>query len=90
MVPIVITVTATDAVDPAPTSRIVSVSSNQPLNGTGDGDAAPDWIITGDLGLQLRAERAGNEVRIYTITIGTSDLYGNVTTNSVEVRVTNK
>lgn len=87
MVPITVTAQATDAVDPAPSIAIVSVSSNQPVNGTGDGDAAPDWEITGPLALQLRAERAGNSERIYTITIAATDLYGNVATTTVEVRV---
>src|SRR5205085_694342 len=43
MVKVNLTVTAVDLVDPNPGSRIVSVSSNQPVNGTGDGDTAPDW-----------------------------------------------
>ena len=38
----------------ATTWKIVSVSSNQPA------DSQPDWVITGDRTLQLRAERDGN------------------------------
>jgi hypothetical protein len=87
MVSIALTVEATDAVDPSPSIQIVSVSSNQPINGTGDGDTAPDWVITGPLSLQLRAERAGNNDRIYTITVSATDLYGNVSTATIEVRV---
>lgn len=38
--------------------KITSVSSNEPENGLGDGDTAPDWVIIGDLKVNLRAERA--------------------------------
>ena len=89
MVEVTVTVVASDAVDPAPVSQIVSVSSNQPIEGTGDGDAAPDWEITGPLTLNLRAERSGGQARIYTITIVTSDFGGNLTTSTVEVTVPN-
>ena len=87
MVDVVVTVTLVDAVDPAPTVQIISVTSNQPINGTGDGDVAPDWEITGPLTLQLRAERAGSAERIYTITVQTQDANGNIGTETVEVRV---
>jgi hypothetical protein len=87
MVDIAISVIATDTVDPAPTSHIISVSSNQPINGTGDGDTSPDWVITGALTLQLRAERAGGATRIYTITIATSDASGNASIGTVNVTV---
>jgi len=88
MIDVTISVTATDLVDPNPVSQIVSVSSNQPINGTGDGDLAPDWIITGPLTLQLRAERAGTlGDRIYTITVVTTDFSGNATISTVTVTV---
>lgn len=88
MIDVTVTVVATDLVDPNPMSQIVSVSSNQPVNGTGDGDLAPDWVITGPLTLQLRAERAGTGGdRIYTITVQTSDFDGNVTLSTVTVTV---
>ncbi|HEX6099062.1 MAG TPA: HYR domain-containing protein [Thermoanaerobaculia bacterium] len=87
MVPVALTVQATDAVDPTPSIHIVSVSSNQPVNGTGDGDTGPDWVITSPLTVELRAERSGNSERIYTITVAATDLYGNVSTADVTVRV---
>jgi hypothetical protein len=87
MVNATVTVIASDLVDPAPMSHIIAVSSNQPINGTGDGDTAPDWSITGPLTLQLRAERAGGAVRIYTITIATSDASGNTAYGTVNVTV---
>jgi hypothetical protein len=87
MIPVTLTVTATDAVDPTPSIYIVSVSSNQPVNGTGDGDTAPDWVITSPLTLQLRAERSHGADRVYTITVAATDLYGNVSTATIAVTV---
>jgi hypothetical protein len=87
MVDVVVTATLADAVDPAPTWRIVSVTSNQPSNGLGDGDQPIDWIITGPSTLQLRAEWAQGRTRIYTITIETMDASGNVGMASVTVKV---
>jgi HYR domain len=88
MVPVTVTAIATDLVDPNPFVRIVSVSSNQPINGTGDGDAAPDWEITGSLTLNLRAERSGNVDRVYTITVAATDASGNTSEATVQVKVT--
>jgi len=83
-----VTIIAIDAVDDAPVSKIVSIKSSQPVNGTGDGDTAPDWTITGPLSAQLRAERAGSVDRIYTITIETTDDSGNTVETEVAVKVT--
>lgn len=65
----------------------LSVSSNEPVNGTGDGDTAPDWEIVDNHKVRLRAERAGTGTgRIYTITI--TCLNGvNTDVETVEVHV---
>ena len=89
MVIVAVTVVAVDTVDPSPVSQIVSVTSNQPINGTGDGDVAPDWVITGPLTLQLRSERAQGFDRTYTITVETTDDAGNTSTATTTVMVTN-
>jgi len=87
MADVTLTVIATDLVDPAPTSHIVSVSSNQADNSNGDGNTTTDFIITGPLTLQLRAERDDNSDRVYTITIATSDSTGNTASGTVTVTV---
>lgn len=88
MVPVVVAVSVTDICDAAPGCRIVSVSSNEPENGLGDGDTAPDWEITGDLTLDLRAERSGTgSGRVYTITVQCTDASGNYATKDVTVTV---
>jgi hypothetical protein len=57
----------------------VTVISTDPITGVSDGDISPDWVITNDHLVQLRAERGnGKEARIYTITVTPVDQYGNV------------
>ena len=53
MVPVTVTVDATDLCDPNFSCEIVSVTSNEPENGIGDGNTSPDWIVTGALTLEL-------------------------------------
>jgi hypothetical protein len=66
----------------------LSVSSNEPQNGTGDGDTSPDWLIVDNHHVQLRAERSGQgNGRIYTITIKAIDGAGNQTIKTVAVVV---
>ena len=88
MVPVTVSVTATDNLDPSPVSTIVSVSSDQPIDGTGDGDLAPDWVVTGPLTANLRSERSHGNDRTYTITVSTCDFTGNCTTSTAQVKVT--
>jgi hypothetical protein len=66
----------------------LSVTSNEPINGTGDGDTSPDWQIIDAHHVRLRAERAGTgNGRIYTITITCVDTAGNRTEKTVTVAV---
>ncbi|MBA7520678.1 hypothetical protein ES705_12774 [subsurface metagenome] len=88
MVPVTISVSVSDDCDMNPSSQIISVSTNEPENGLGDGDTAPDWEITGDLTANLRAERSGNgSGRVYTITVGCTDSAGNSSDRQVTVIV---
>jgi len=74
---------------PEDTCQIISVSSSEPEDGVGDGNFTPDWEITGDLMVDLRAERSGPDTgRIYTITVQcTDDVSGTTATASTEVIV---
>jgi len=72
--------------DPSPLTTIVFVSSNEPVGS--DAVANGQAVITGDLTLNLKAERNGNgNGRIYTITVQTTDSYGNIATGTVDVTV---
>ncbi len=73
----------------ATTWKIVRVTSNEAVNARGSGNTEPDWIITGDHTLQLRAERSGTgNGRIYTISLQARDAAGNVSrTSTVTVTV---
>ncbi len=81
-------VTVTDNFDPNPTWALVSVVSNEPDDGLGDGDTPNDIVIVDSKTFQLRAERSGTGTgRVYTITYKAMDAYGNSTTKSVAVIV---
>jgi uncharacterized repeat protein (TIGR01451 family) len=71
-----------------PVTRVLSVKSNEPINGTGDGDTSPDWVVLDANQIRLRAERAGTGAgRIYTITITATDSAGYSSTRTVTVKV---
>lgn len=88
MVPVALEVEAADGGDSEPVCQIISVESNEPENGLGDGDTAPDWEITGDLSVNLRAERSGTGGgRVYDIAVMCTDACGNNSIESVSVTV---
>ncbi len=81
-------VLAMDNFDPNPLVTLVSVTSNEPDNGLGDGDTANDIVILDDYHFMLRAERSGNGTgRIYTITYQVTDICGNTATAETVVTV---
>ena len=83
-----VTVAVTDVCDSTPSCQITSVTSTEPITGGGDGDTSPDWIITGPLTLDLRAERGGSGPgRTYSITVRCTDAHGNAATKIVTVKV---
>jgi hypothetical protein len=66
----------------------LSVTSDEPVDGTGDGDAAPDWQVLDEYNVRLRAERSGNgDGRVYTVTITARDRHGNTSKQPVTVTV---
>lgn len=82
------TVTVSDNVDPNPVWKLLSVTSNEPDNGLGDGDTPDDIVIVNDTTIKLRAERSGAGTgRVYTITYQATDAHGNTTVTSVTVTV---
>jgi putative pyrroloquinoline-quinone binding quinoprotein len=88
MVPVVLAVDATDNCDSEPICQIISVASNEPVNGLEDGNTAPDWVFSGDLTVKLRAESFGTgSGRIYTITVECADSSGNSSTDTATVTV---
>jgi hypothetical protein len=77
-----------DVLDNCGATSSLSVSSNQPINGTGDGDTSPDWVITDDHHVQLRAERGNStDGRIYTITVTAADGCNTASTATTTVTV---
>ena len=88
MVPIKVTAFASDVGSGIVSCKIISVTSNEPIDGLGDGDTSPDWQITGDLTVNLRAERSGAGAgRLYTITVLCVDKAGNGSTAIVTATV---
>jgi len=56
--------------DDCPNTCALTVSSNEPINGSGDGNTSEDWQIIDANHVLLRSERAGTgNGRVYTITV---------------------
>jgi hypothetical protein len=88
LINVALSASVSDTVDAAPKIRIVNVTANEPVNGKGDGNTDPDWVITGDMTLQLRAERAGTGTdRVYTVHVESADAAGNTQPAAVTVTV---
>lgn len=76
------------ATDNCGVNCVLSVTSNEPINGQGDGDTAPDWVIVDAHHVLLRSERAGKgNGRVYTITVTCKDAANNTVVKTVTVRV---
>jgi predicted extracellular nuclease len=66
----------------------LTVTSNEPVNGTDDGNTSPDWEVVDADHVRLRAERSGiGNGRIYTVTITCTDSRGSTTSKTVMVQV---
>ena len=67
---------------------VLTVASNEPSNGAGDGNTSPDWTVIDSHHVLLRAERSGQgQGRTYTLTLTCTDAAGNVTVKKVTVLV---
>lgn len=87
MVPVVVTVEATDDSGQSPDCRLASVASSDLDNGVGDGDTVGDIVLGGPLSVQLRAEQSGNSGRTYTLRVDCLDGTGNTASASTTVSV---
>mgnify|MGYP003288695824 CR=1 FL=1 len=83
-------VSASDICDPSPAVAI-TITSDEPENGLGDGDTAPDWSVQQSgaaFDVSVRAERSGlGDGRVYTIGAVATDGSGNGATKGGTVRV---
>jgi hypothetical protein len=87
MVAVAVDAVVTDECGPA-NWKIVGVSSNEAENARGSGHTSPDWQITGDHAVLLRAERSGTGIaRVYTIAIEATDASGHSSQSTVTVTV---
>jgi hypothetical protein len=87
MVPVRVVPGVFDVCDAAPACRILSVISSEPVTGKGD-DTSPDWVVTGDLSVDLRAERSGKgNGRVYTVKVECVDDSGNASRGTGTVKV---
>jgi hypothetical protein len=92
MVPIEADVTVTDVCDPNPTFVLLSITSDEPDNGPGDGNTDGDIqdtdFGTADVMFSLRSERqGGGDGRVYTVIYRASDASGNTADDTTYVRV---
>jgi endonuclease G len=86
MIDVAVAYTATDF-SGAPVCAL-TVSSNEPVNGAGDGNTIVDWQVVDAHHVTLRAERAGGGTgRIYTVTVRCTDASGNLSTATGSVTV---
>jgi hypothetical protein len=86
MVDVTVSYAVQDKCDSSPTCSL-TVKSNEPINGTGDGDTSPDWEIIDSHRIRLRAERSGVCMgRLYTITVTCKDKEGKTSTRAVTFR----
>lgn len=66
--------------------RITAITQDEPVNGLGDGDTAPDGFVVGGGQAQLRAERSGSgNGRVYAIAFTADDGKGGSCSGKVAV-----
>jgi len=66
----------------------LDVNSNEPVNGTGDGNTDPDWVVLDAHNAELRSEREGyGDGRVYSLTVTATDSGGGSASEQIEVTV---
>jgi probable HAF family extracellular repeat protein len=79
MVPVALTVGASDDSGNAPTCTLTRISSSDPHPG--------DMLVTGPRTASLRATKSNGSERLYTLTVECTDAAGNMSASNVTVRV---
>jgi len=70
------------------TVKATAVTQDEPINGLGDGDTAPDATISATGAVSVRAERSGTgDGRVYVIAFTATDNHGATCTGTVAVAV---
>jgi len=88
LVPVTVSVGASDSCGGESVCHITSIQSNEPANDRGDGSTPADFIVTGPLTASLRAERSGSGTgRVYTLSVECTDPAGNRIPVTTEVTV---
>ncbi|HEU4520869.1 MAG TPA: hypothetical protein VFT12_02635, partial [Thermoanaerobaculia bacterium] len=89
LIDVTVNYTVTDNCDaPEAITRTLTVTSNEPEEGLGDGDTPDDWEVIDANHVRLRAERGGaGSGRVYTITVEATDTAGYSSTKQVQVTV---
>jgi hypothetical protein len=86
MVDVAVSYTASDIT--GRTSCSLAVTSNEAVNGSGDGNTNVDWQVLDATHVRLRAERSGRGGgRVYTIAITCADATGNRSAAAAHVSV---
>jgi hypothetical protein len=92
LIPVSLSVQASDTADPNPTCKITSISANLPENPKTKLGKLVDWEITGDLTAKLRSEYPAilwYKGRIYTLEVTCTDAAGNSSTGIERIGVGN-
>jgi hypothetical protein len=81
MVAVTIDALVIDDTDPAPLVHIIGVTSNDPTV------TSADYEITGELSLNVRADKNGNGPRVYTVIVEATDASGNTAVGTIDVTI---
>src|SRR5262249_45690344 len=88
LVPVVVTVTASDVCDASPVSRIISITNSESSEVLGGSVTSVTWgTLTGNLACNLQPLATGGAPRVYTRTVQCADSSGNASTGTVTVTV---
>lgn len=87
LVPVTVTLEATDDTDQDVDVELVDVASSDPDDGDGDGSTTGDIVVDSATSIRVRAERSRSTERIYTFTYRATDDAGNSTTSSATIVV---